>query len=59
MNINEKDYNNATPLHYSCISGNPKLVAYLLSNGSVIQQDKFGNTPLHDCAVTGNIEVVN
>ena len=42
-NINEKDFNGATPLHYACTNGNSALVAYLLSNGASILIDKFGN----------------
>lgn len=32
------------------------LAAYLLSNGAEIVVDKFGNTPLHDCAIGGFVE---
>jgi ankyrin repeat protein len=39
-------------------NGNPLLVAYLLSNGAQISVDKYGNTPLHDAAISGNIECV-
>ena len=57
VNLNEKDFNAASPLHYACIHGNPSLVAYLLSEGAKITVDKFGNTPLHDCSVGGHLEV--
>ena len=56
INLNIKDYNGATTLHYASNFGDCKLVAYLLSNGAQIVQDKFGNTPLHDAAIGGNIE---
>ncbi len=78
VNLNARDFNGATPLHYgkkyhhqftfvvlmliflflkkACSSGDSNLVAYLLSNGARITLDKYGNSPLHDCAIGGHLE---
>ena len=42
LNVNEKDFGGVTSLHFACINGNEKVVAYLLSNGANIIPDKNG-----------------
>jgi ankyrin repeat protein len=42
VNINEKDFNGVTCLHFACINGNEKIVALLLNHGAKILADKNG-----------------
>ena len=42
VNINEKDFNGVTSLHFACINGNEKVVALLLGHGAKILADKNG-----------------
>lgn len=53
--VDEKGYNNRTPLHYAAGGGQPDMVSALLSAGAhVLAKDKYGATPLHFAAGWGN-----
>lgn len=55
---NDVTFNGSTPLHFASTKNAIDLVGYLLVSDSKILQNKNGNTPLHDCAIHGNIEVM-
>jgi ankyrin repeat protein len=59
ININVHDNTNEiTPLHYSVLVNNKKLIALLLNNGGNINvQDIYGNTPLHYSVIHKNYEI--
>ena len=46
--LNQKDFNGSTPLHYACVNGNPSIVAYLLAHNARITVDKFGIRKLNE-----------
>ncbi len=57
MGVNEVDFSGLSCLHYACAAGSAEVVAYLLMKKAVIGRDKSGNTPLHSCALNGEVEV--
>ena len=47
--VDEKDRNGQTPLHYACIYGWNRLVSFLIEKkANVNARDNFGRTPLHE-----------
>ena len=58
-NINVKDYQGRTPLHWACCYGNYNAVKTLLNNGadtSIIDMD--GNSVLHFAAEKGFLDII-
>jgi ankyrin repeat protein len=60
-NINVQDFEHEfSPLDYSIINNDIKMVALLVKNGANVNtQDFFGNTPLHYSIKEENYEIVN
>ena len=53
--VNSRDEDGDTPLHFAARWGNPANVQVLLDAGAdVMARDKFGLTPLHRTAQSGN-----
>ena len=48
MDVNLKDGDKATPLHFAASRGHLNVVKWLLKRGAKISPDKFGNTPVND-----------
>ena len=57
QDVNSRDYDKATPLHYASTRGHRQIVEWLLNNGAKITQDCTGSTPLHDAVLAGNVMV--
>jgi hypothetical protein len=58
-NINSKQINNQSLLHYAIFKGNMDIIKYLVSNGIDINAvDEGINTPLHIASQGNNLEIV-
>ena len=60
-NVNEKDGNGWTALHYSASNGHADVSKVLLENGAnvnAVNEIKWKSTPLHDAAEFGHIDVM-
>lgn len=56
--VNAKDWDGRTPLHYACIDKLDGFVRLLLDHGALVSHaDKKGWTPLHFAAQNQNIEI--
>ena len=48
MDVNKKDYQGGTPLHWACHQNSEMALSYLLAwNPNINAQDNNGLTPLH------------
>jgi hypothetical protein len=57
--VNAKDDDGKSSLHYTAIYNNLELIKYLVSNGAnVNERDKFNRIPLHYAADEGHLEIV-
>lgn len=57
--VNAKDINEKTPLHFAAQSGNIKMAKFLLKNGVELEAKDDGNsTPLYYAAATGKDKMV-
>jgi ankyrin repeat protein/urea transporter len=60
IEINKGDYDNRTPLHIACASGNEDMVRILIWNGSNINiKDRFGFTPLYEAVQHNHKNIIN
>ena len=57
VDINMKDSDGATPLHFAASRGHVNVVRWLLSRRAKICLDKFGRSPLNDAAENEQLEV--
>ncbi len=57
--INAKDDDGFTPLHWTAIKGHKEIVELLIDNGANVNPkgDEFGMTPLHKAASKGHREI--
>lgn len=56
---NNRDQNNATPLHAACWNGNQRIVELLLNRRAEINaRDSTGRTPAHAAASNGHTRVL-
>ena len=56
--VNAKDKNKMTALHWAAYSGNPDLAKLIIAKGADINaKDRDGSTPLHKAAYEGNKDV--
>jgi ankyrin repeat protein len=54
--VNCKDLNGNTPLHYSGISGSNQLAMILIENGgNALQQNRKKMLPLHSCIFSDHV----
>ena len=58
VDINIKDNDEKTPLHFACQEGNFPVVEYLISKGANIEaKDGRGQTPLHYASFTTHCDI--
>jgi ankyrin repeat protein len=58
-NIEAKDKNDETPLHFASFNGHLEIVRLLLQNKANIEaKDEFGRTPLYLASLFGHSEIV-
>lgn len=59
LDINTKDNDGLSPLHYAVHLENLQIVKYLLSQGADVNySDKYYYCPLHDAIIQGHIQIV-
>lgn len=57
-NVNERDFDGASPLHYSASLGHVEVVRWLLTQGGAkVTLDNLGGSPLHNAAEVGHLKV--
>ena len=60
INVNVKDVNGSTPLHYAASNGHIEIIRLLLQNGAEVNaKDDSGWTPLHDAAYHGHVDILH
>ena len=57
VDVNTKDGDGATPLHFASSRGHTDVVRWLLSKGARVALDKFGRSPLNDAPENEQLEV--
>ncbi|GHM58178.1 MAG: hypothetical protein sL5_06130 [Candidatus Mesenet longicola] len=58
-NLNTKDGNGSTPLHYASWNGNLSIVKHLIEKGANLKIKNLNNrTPLYDASLNGHLDVV-
>jgi ankyrin repeat protein len=56
--INAIKRDGLTPIHCACVRGHIDIVQLLINRGATIKsKSKFGRTPLHEAAASGNFQV--
>lgn len=55
--VNKITKNKRTALHTACLHGNLPVAKKLLENSAEKTEDSCGNSPLHECVLSGNIEI--
>lgn len=57
-NVNERDFDGASPLHYAASLGHAEVVRWLLTEGGAkVTLDNLGGSPLHNAAEVGCLKV--
>lgn len=57
--VNAQNNDGDTPLYYAIVKESPEIIEYLLSKGANdLIKNKSGLFPLHEAAITGNLEIV-
>ena len=57
--VNAKDEDGETPLHYTVYKGHKEIAELLIEKGADVDAgNSFGSTPLHNAAIDGHTEIV-
>jgi hypothetical protein len=60
INVNVKDVNGMTPLHWAVETGHIEIIRLLLQNGADVKaKSNYGDTPLHWAAIFGNVDILH
>lgn len=59
VDLNLRDGDGATPLHFAASRGHLSCVRWLLSHGAKLSLDKYGKSPINDAAENQQVEVMN
>lgn len=59
VDLNLRDGDGATPLHFAASRGHLTCVRWLLSHGAKLSLDKYGKSPINDAAENQQVEVMN
>ncbi len=60
INLNVKDVNESTPLHWAALSGHVEIGRLLLQNGADVNvKNNYGSTPLHIAASHGHVDILH
>jgi hypothetical protein len=60
INVNVKDVNGWTPLHFTAWKGHIEIARLLLQNGADVNaRCNYGNTPLHLAAYHGHVDILH
>lgn len=57
MDVNLRDGDGASPLHFASSRGHVETVRWLLKKGASITLDKYGKSPINDAADNDHMEV--
>jgi hypothetical protein len=60
INVNVKDVNGETPLHYAAANSHVEIARLLLQNGADVNaKDRWDRTPLHIAAFRGHVDILH
>lgn len=58
VDLNLRDGDGATPLHFAASRGHLSCVRWLLSHGAKLSLDKYGKSPINDAAENQQVDVI-
>ena len=59
LDVNDRDFDGATALHFAVGQGHAEVAEWLLQNGGKMTHDSTGGTLLHTAAEQGHLKVGN